>query len=67
MNNKDNLIFYLTESIKALETLLENHEGQIIFLEDLYDNTKYDKKINIAYFRGKKKAYEEVLRRMKRE
>lgn len=68
MNNKDNLIFYLTESINALERLLQTQkEEPIIVLKDLYNNTKYDKNIDKAYYRGKKQAYEEVLRRMKRE
>lgn len=67
--NKDNLIFYLTESIKALDRLLENHnheEEPIIVLKDLYNNTKYDKNIDKAYYRGKKQASEEVLKRMNR-
>ena len=68
MNNKDNLIFYLTESINALERLLQTQkEEPIIVLKDLYNNTKYDKNIDKAYYRAKKQAYEEVLRRMKRE
>lgn len=68
MNNKDNLIFYLTESINALERLLQTQkEEPIIVLKDLYDNSKYDEKIDEVFYRGKKQAYEEVLRRMKRE
>lgn len=67
MNNKDNLIFYLTESINALERLLQaQKEDPIIVIKDLYDNTKYDKKIDKAYYRGKKQAYEELLKRMNR-
>lgn len=68
MNNKDNLIFYLTESINALERLLQaQKEDPIIVIKDLYDNSKYDEKIDEAFYRGKKQAYEEVLRRVKRE
>ncbi len=64
---KDNLIFYLTESIKALDRLLRaQKEDPIIVIKDLYDNTKYDKKIDKAYYRGKKQAYEELLKRMNR-
>lgn len=66
--NKDNLIFYLTESINALERLLQVQKGDpIIVIKNLYDNTKYDKKINKAFYHGKKQAYKEILKRMKRE